>query len=797
MLCAIAEGAQQYTLTVAKQGSGSGTVTSSPAGINCGSNCSVPYNQGTKITLKAKTDPGSTFTGWSGGCTGTSASCKLTMTSDQTVTATFALPDLRGELSNISLKLSKSTYQISGKLTVYSDGGKTTGVKANVYVSYEETLGNDALLLGSITMGNINAGSSVSKTFKFNGQTDPSGRYVIAVINPDDVIKESNYANNIAVSYYQGGAPQLEVTLDQASSVSGVIDHGEGITLETTSGGSNLSLTLLEHSLMSFPQISLTGVSGIKGLPQSMTMLAGAQLGPEGLSLLEPAALTIGLPPGAPTEGLIGFLSQDNGRRFQFYPIDVNGTTATFQMPHFTPVGVAGITCSDISALANPTWLEGEALAEYRIAIANAKFKLNCNHLDEDALMNAYEDEIAGILEDWYFGKGGILDQLMVVEDPEDLMPIISEFILWIKRTEIAGLQERALTKPQACGYSNGQVCSTFFDVEGGGWADIGSVIEYGVNAANTACLNGDSTKDSVALKWLLIAESLAEVSGSAMDLQTISNLWNLKTCGVYSLEVIPCSASINVVETTTLQAVVKDKAGKVVSGHSVVWWSDDKGIATVAAVDNNGINAQVSGVSVGSTFVVAALREEYFLHSYAYITVSSFATSLHYYMTTQPSCHAERMDKRVADPILLTVIGRDPRGSESTAGFSVAWSVWDAHGGGNTIWPAGFLSSSQGQAVFFTLGPPCSDVSGETGLQASVYDDASGTLLVRCPYIIIFCENYPGNYGGWCGGPVCCACNYTGPLQFTDNPVFDELPCHLDEWTPARPPGPSGRCFD
>jgi hypothetical protein len=56
--------AQQYILTVSKAGSGTGTVTSSPAGINCGSDCSEPYNQGTKITLKVKADPGSTFKGW-------------------------------------------------------------------------------------------------------------------------------------------------------------------------------------------------------------------------------------------------------------------------------------------------------------------------------------------------------------------------------------------------------------------------------------------------------------------------------------------------------------------------------------------------------------------------------------------------------------------------------------------------------------------------------------------------------------------------------------------------------------
>src|SRR3989344_2652653 len=61
-----------YTLSASKSGTGSGTVTSSPAGINCGADCSETYNFGTSVTLTATISAGSTFTGWSGaGCSGT------------------------------------------------------------------------------------------------------------------------------------------------------------------------------------------------------------------------------------------------------------------------------------------------------------------------------------------------------------------------------------------------------------------------------------------------------------------------------------------------------------------------------------------------------------------------------------------------------------------------------------------------------------------------------------------------------------------------------------------------------
>src|SRR2546425_6115264 len=77
------------TLTVSKAGAGSGTVTSSPAGISCGATCSTSFTPGAVVTLTAAPAAGSTFTGWSGGgCTGT-GTCTVTMTAATSVTATF------------------------------------------------------------------------------------------------------------------------------------------------------------------------------------------------------------------------------------------------------------------------------------------------------------------------------------------------------------------------------------------------------------------------------------------------------------------------------------------------------------------------------------------------------------------------------------------------------------------------------------------------------------------------------------------------------------------------------------
>jgi serine/threonine protein kinase len=84
------------TLTVIKSGTGAGTVTSSPAGINCGATCTFGFAMNASVTLTASPAPQSTFGGWSGGgCTGTTPTCVVSMNQAQSVTATFNPPGVQ------------------------------------------------------------------------------------------------------------------------------------------------------------------------------------------------------------------------------------------------------------------------------------------------------------------------------------------------------------------------------------------------------------------------------------------------------------------------------------------------------------------------------------------------------------------------------------------------------------------------------------------------------------------------------------------------------------------------------
>jgi hypothetical protein len=77
-------------LRVKRAGPGTGTVTSSPSGITCGTTCDAPFFQTQTVTLTAHPGSGWVFGGWAGACTGSSKTCQVKMSRARTVTARFS-----------------------------------------------------------------------------------------------------------------------------------------------------------------------------------------------------------------------------------------------------------------------------------------------------------------------------------------------------------------------------------------------------------------------------------------------------------------------------------------------------------------------------------------------------------------------------------------------------------------------------------------------------------------------------------------------------------------------------------
>ncbi|MFL5322453.1 MAG: InlB B-repeat-containing protein [Myxococcaceae bacterium] len=76
-------------LVVNVVGTGTGSVSSQPAGISCPSNCNLTASNGSTVTLTASANSGSFFGGWTGACQGSSTVCTVSMTSSKSVNARF------------------------------------------------------------------------------------------------------------------------------------------------------------------------------------------------------------------------------------------------------------------------------------------------------------------------------------------------------------------------------------------------------------------------------------------------------------------------------------------------------------------------------------------------------------------------------------------------------------------------------------------------------------------------------------------------------------------------------------
>jgi len=79
----------KHNVTVTPSGAGAGRISSSPAGIDCGSTCTAQFDDGTRVVFNATPATGSTFAGWTGACAGTATTCELSITTDLQIGAAF------------------------------------------------------------------------------------------------------------------------------------------------------------------------------------------------------------------------------------------------------------------------------------------------------------------------------------------------------------------------------------------------------------------------------------------------------------------------------------------------------------------------------------------------------------------------------------------------------------------------------------------------------------------------------------------------------------------------------------
>ncbi|MEZ5331096.1 MAG: zinc-dependent metalloprotease family protein [Thermoanaerobaculia bacterium] len=106
----------EKTLSVNKQGTGRGAVSSDPAGINCGFSCSqssAEFALNQTVTLSANAEAGSRFDRWDLDCSGTDEETQVTISGDTICAAVFS-PQIAESLTlNVALGIGEGTPEVA------------------------------------------------------------------------------------------------------------------------------------------------------------------------------------------------------------------------------------------------------------------------------------------------------------------------------------------------------------------------------------------------------------------------------------------------------------------------------------------------------------------------------------------------------------------------------------------------------------------------------------------------------------------------------------------------------------
>ncbi len=140
------------TLTLNKTGVGTGALFATPAGLT--------YDEGTTISIAATPAAGSSFTGWSGACAGTSSPCSVVMSTDRTVSAGFT------NVETFILSL-----PVGGAMTSLVDGGCSYTISSSITdLTLQVVTATNGTITGTGTSTTIiyvtgNSGSCVGTPF--------------------------------------------------------------------------------------------------------------------------------------------------------------------------------------------------------------------------------------------------------------------------------------------------------------------------------------------------------------------------------------------------------------------------------------------------------------------------------------------------------------------------------------------------------------------------------------------------------------------------------------------------------
>src|SRR6185312_10316388 len=214
---------EQHLLKVTEAGNGSGTVVSTPAGINCGTECEASFNHGTAVTLKGTAASGSKAVAWSG-CDSVNGSneCVVTMTAAKAVTATFTLEQHLLKVTKSGTGSGTVTSTPAGincgteceasfdhGTSVTLKGTPAAGSEAAVWTGCDSINGSNECLVTITAAKAVTASFTQAATPKFTLKVNKEGGAGTVTSTPAGI----NCGTECEASYDQGTAVTLKATL--------------------------------------------------------------------------------------------------------------------------------------------------------------------------------------------------------------------------------------------------------------------------------------------------------------------------------------------------------------------------------------------------------------------------------------------------------------------------------------------------------------------------------------------------------------------------------------------------------
>jgi MYXO-CTERM domain-containing protein len=304
------------TLTVTKTNSNGGSVTSVPASIACGTSCASAtgsFVDGTSVVLAASPVSGASFTAWGGACTGSAATCTLTITGDVSVTAAFTPPP--------TVNLATGNNQGAALNTAFA-----TTLTVRVLDSAGNPLSGRTVLLTVPSTGASATLTSTSVTTDASGFTPPvtatangtAGAYLVTAALSGTPTTGTfslwNYGAATSVNVVSGSGQSVTVGAAFPLALTVVVHDaasqpvpGVTVTFAAPGSGARATLSPLSGTTNASGQTSVSATAGTVAGGYSVTATATGVVTPATFTLTNAvgAAASIAATSGSPQSALL------------------------------------------------------------------------------------------------------------------------------------------------------------------------------------------------------------------------------------------------------------------------------------------------------------------------------------------------------------------------------------------------------------------------------------------------------------------------------------------------------------